>query len=198
LLHLRILRASELRLRWKGLVFDWALAPKAAQVRLSTPTPEIRFRSLKDGLAPPCSTQQLSFQWFRHANRPFIPCRVKFFHLILDSDRNHVIIYYWIFSSHARLVSRPFCPRDFLASIPRRLFTLLRALRLNSAHSFSSPNSVGRTSSLLRLFCFHALTNCKSHNPFLFTTIQNAGGVYPTRTLFCLLFSPRVRHVPLV
>src|SRR2546425_9800208 len=63
----------------------------------------------------------------------------------------------------------------------------LRAL-LNSAHGFSSPKFVVGTSSLLRLFCFHALTNCKFHNSFLFTTIQNAGGVYPPRTLFCLLF----------
>jgi hypothetical protein len=94
-----------------------------------------------------------------------------------------VVICYWIFSSHARLVSRPLCPRDFLESIPHRPLTLLRALRLNSAHSSSSPKFVVRTSSLLRLFCFHALTNCKFHNPFLFTTIQNAGGVYPTRTL---------------
>jgi len=174
------------------------LAAKAAQVRLSAPTPEVRSRSLRDRLAPPCSTQQLSFQWFRHANRPFIPCPVKFFQLSLDSDSNHVVIFYWIFSSHARLVSRPLCPRDFLASIPHRPLTLLRALRLNSAHSFSSPKFAVGTSSLLRLFCFHALTNCKFHNPFLFTTIQNAGGVYPTRALFCLLFSPRVCHVPLV
>ena len=167
----------------EGACLRLALAPKAAQVRLSTPTPEIRSRSLEDGLAPPCSTQQLSFQWLRHANHPFIPCRVKFFQLFLDSDLNHVVICYWIFSSHARLVSRPLCPRDFLASIPHRPLTLLRALRLNSAHSFSSPKFVVGTSSLLRLFCFHALTNCKFHNPFLFTTIQNAGGVYPTRTL---------------
>src|SRR5437773_11009259 len=99
---------------------------------------------------------------------------------------------------HARLVSPSLCPRDFLASIPRRPLTLLRALRLNSGHSFSSPKFVVGTSSLLRLFCFHALTNCKFNNPFLFTTIQNAGRVYPTRALFCLLFSTRVRHVPLV
>src|SRR2546428_2160487 len=32
---------------------------------------------------------------------------------------------------------------------------------------------------------FHNYTKCR-------------GCVYPTRTLFCLLFSPRVRHVPLV
>src|SRR6266487_160349 len=91
----------------------------------------------------------------------------------------------------------PSAQRDFLASIPHRPLTLLRALRLNSAHGFSSPNSVVLTSSLLRLFCFHALTNCKFHNSFLFTTIQNAGVCTPL-ALSCLLFSPRVRHVPLV
>src|SRR5713101_4202960 len=158
---------------------------------LSPPTPEIRSRSLKDRLAPPCSTQQLSFQWFRHANRPFIPCRVKFFHLFLDSDSNHVVIYYLVFCSHARLVSRPLCPRDFLASIPHRPLTLLRALRLNSAYRFSSPKFVVGTSSLLRLFCFHALTNCKFHNPFLFTTIQNAGGVSHSHSLVIALFPVR-------
>src|SRR5438128_12330763 len=34
--------------------------------------------------------------------------------------------------------------------------------------------------------------------PLSFHNHTNAGGVYPTHTLFCLLFSPRVRHVPLV
>src|SRR5260370_42689937 len=69
--------------------------------------------------------------------------------------------------------------------------------QFNSAHGFSSPKFVVRTSSLLRLFYFHALMNCKFHNSFLFTTIQNAGVCTPL-ALSCLLFSPRVRHVPLV
>src|SRR6266581_3494985 len=101
---------------------------------------------------------------------------------------------------------QPPCPPCLPAPLPTRL------LGINSTPSthpppcassqfgapLSSPKFVVGTSSLLRLFCFHALTNCKFHNPFLFTTIQNAGCVYPTRTLFSFLFSLRVCHVPLV
>src|SRR5216683_6469217 len=102
---------------------------------------------------------------------------------------------------------QPRCPRCLPAPLPTRLLGINSSPSTHpppcpssqfGAQLFSSPKFVVRTSTLLRLFCFHALTNCKFHNPFLFTTIQNAGGVYPTRTLFCLLFSPRVRHVPLV
>src|SRR6266700_6813802 len=90
-----------------------------------------------------------------------------------------------------RLVSRPFCPT--------------RLLGINSSPSTPPPPCASSQfgarlfesqvccpySSLLRLFCFHALTNCKFHNPFLFTTIQTAGGVYPARTLLLSFFPAR-------
>src|SRR5216684_6845128 len=64
--------------------------------------------------------------------------------------------------------------------------------QFNSAHGFSSPKFVVGTSSLLRLFCFHALMNCKFHNPFLFKTIQNAGVCTPLALSSACSF-PRAR-----
>ena len=174
----------------EGAGLRLGFGPESSSGRLSTPTPEIRARSLRDRLAPPCSTQQLSFQWLRHANHPFIPCRVKFFQLFLDSSHNHVVI--------MLLDIQLACPPCFPAPLPTRL------LGINSSPSTHPPpcpsSQFGARlfesqvccpySSLLRLFCFHALMNCKFHNPFLFTTIQNAGVCTPL-ALSCDCSFPR-------
>src|SRR5712692_3519142 len=162
----------------RGLSSDWALAPKAAQVDFPPPTPEIRSRSLRDALAPPCSTPQLSFQWLRHASRPSIPCRVKFLQLFLDSDRNHVVICYWILNRHARhyvpAPSVPFSIRRTAFRVP----SLLSVLKPLAPLLFSCTYEL----QISQLLSFHNHTECR--------------GVYPTRTLLLAFFPARASRSP--
>src|SRR5216683_3611531 len=135
----------------EGAGLQLGFGPESSTGRLSTPTAEIRFRSLRDRLAPPCSTQQLSFQWFCHANRPFIPCPIKFFQLFLDSSRNHVVICYWILNLHARHMFRP-----------------PRALRLNSIRgtAFRVPSLLSVPQASCASFVFMHLRIANFTTPF--------------------------------